>query len=248
MLEAYALTDIGRKRAENQDYIFSSTDPVGAMPGLFVLADGMGGHRAGSFASRYLVESMVDFVSHTAVTNASRVLTSALRLSNTLIHGRSNSNPELEGMGTTLVAAIIQEDHLTVQNVGDSRLYLISGGIRQITRDHSYVEEMVSRGLMVRGSAEYNKRKNIITRAVGVESRVQADLFEEKLKDGDYILMCSDGLTNMVDDDSIYSIISGNGSIRYKVNTLIETANDNGGKDNIAVILIRYRKDGDMDV
>ena len=136
-MQAQALTDIGRKRKVNQDYIFASTRPVGVFPNLFILADGMGGHKAGDFASKYLTETMVGFVSRTQNTNIIRVLRSALNLSNTMIHQKSHSDESLRGMGSTLVAAVIRDGVLTVANVGDSRLYVIRDGITQVTRDHS---------------------------------------------------------------------------------------------------------------
>ena len=142
-------------------------------------------------------------------------------------------------MGTTLVAASIQGNTLYVANVGDSRLYRIErSGIHQITRDHSYVEAMVSLGQMRRGSREYETKKNIITRAVGIGGHVEPDFFEVSLNPGDYILLCSDGLTNMVDNSAIYRMVLLPGSLDTKARALTALANQNGGKDNIAVILI----------
>ena len=244
-MQVQALTDIGRKRQVNQDYIFESIDPVGAFPNLFILADGMGGHKAGDFASKYLVETMVGYVSRTRDTQVVTALNNALKLSNTMIYHKSMEEEELSGMGSTLVAAVIEDDVMTVCNVGDSRLYLIRDDITQVTRDHSYVQEMIDKGMMERGSEEYYKKKKYLTRAVGSEESVRADYFEVELMDGDYILLCSDGLTNMVDDDRLLSLISGNGSLEYKARKLIADANEGGGLDNIAVILIRYTKGGE---
>lgn len=245
-MQSCALTDIGLRRPVNQDYVFESAEPVGAFPNLFILADGMGGHRAGDFASKYLVETMVGYISRTSgEIRLVTALNSALKLANTMIYHKSREIPELSGMGSTMVAAVIDQDILTVANVGDSRLYLVRDGITQVTRDHSYVEELVQKGEMVRGSADYLRKKNIITRAVGSEISVDADYFEVDLLEGDYILICSDGLTNMVDDDTIFTIISGNGSLSYKARTLVMTANENGGNDNIAVILVKYTKGGE---
>lgn len=239
-MQAAALTDIGRKRRVNQDYIFKSTEPVGTFPNLFILADGMGGHKAGDFASKYLVETMVGYISRNESKATVKVLDNAMKLSNAMIYHKAMEDQDLQGMGSTMVAAVIEDNILTVANVGDSRLYLIRDGITQVTRDHSYVEEMVSHGYMVRGSEEYLRNKNKITRAVGIDESVKADYFEVDLIQGDYVLLCSDGLTNMVDDDAILSIILGNGSLNYKAASLIKNANENGGNDNIAVILIRY--------
>ena len=245
-MQVQALTDIGRKRQVNQDYIFQSAEPVGAFPNLFIVADGMGGHKGGDFASKYLTETMVGFISRTQNSDIIKVLRNAVRMSNTLIYEKSHSDPELSGMGSTLVAAVISGGVLTAANVGDSRLYIIRDGIIQVTKDHSYVEELVEAGEIERYSEEYNRKKNIITRAIGTEESVEADYFEVDLIKNDHILLCSDGLTNMVDEDTILAIISGHGSLQYKARTLVEAANENGGNDNIAVILIRYEaKDGD---
>ena len=245
-MQVQALTDIGRKRQVNQDYIFQSAEPVGAFPNLFILADGMGGHKGGDFASKYLTETMVGFISKTQNSDIIKVLRNAVRMSNTLIYEKSHSEPELSGMGSTLVAAVISGGVLTAANVGDSRLYIIRDGIIQVTKDHSYVEELVEAGEIERYSEEYNRKKNIITRAIGTEESVEADYFEVDLIKNDHILLCSDGLTNMVDEDTILAIISGHGSLQYKARTLVEAANENGGNDNIAVILIRFEaKDGD---
>ena len=246
-MQIQALTDIGLKRAVNQDFIFQSIQPVGVFPNLFILADGMGGHRSGDFASKYLTETMVGYISRNKSDDIIKVLKSAIGMSNTLVYEKSHSDPALSGMGSTMVAAVIRNGMLTVANVGDSRLYIIRDGITQVTKDHSYVEEQVELGNISRYSDEYNKNKNIITRAVGIEDTVKADFFEVELVKNDYILICSDGLTNMVDDDSIFAIISGHGSLQYKANTLIAAANENGGNDNIAVILIKYES-GDGEV
>lgn len=246
-MQIQALTDIGLKRAVNQDFIFQSIQPVGVFPNLFILADGMGGHRSGDFASKYLTETMVGYISRNKSEDIIKVLKSAIGMSNTLVYEKSHSDPALSGMGSTMVAAVIRNGMLTVANVGDSRLYIIRDGITQVTKDHSYVEEQVELGNISRYSDEYNKNKNIITRAVGIEDTVKADFFEVDLVKNDYILICSDGLTNMVDDDSIFAIISGHGSLQYKANTLIAAANENGGNDNIAVILIKYES-GDGEV
>ncbi len=246
-MQIQALTDIGLKRAVNQDFIFQSIQPVGVFPNLFILADGMGGHRSGDFASKYLTETMVGYISRNKSDDIIKVLKSAIGMSNTLVYEKSHSDPALSGMGSTMVAAVIRNGMLTVANVGDSRLYIIRDGITQVTKDHSYVEEQVELGNISRYSEEYNKNKNIITRAVGIEDTVKADFFEVDLVKNDYILICSDGLTNMVDDDSIFAIISGHGSLQYKANTLIAAANENGGNDNIAVILIKYES-GDGEV
>ena len=155
------------------------------------------------------------------------------------LYEQSLTNAELAGMGTTLVAATIEDSILYVANVGDSRLYLIEReGISQITKDHSFVEEMVSMGQMDRDSSEYREKKNIITRAVGIGRKVDVDFFEVPLKSGDYILLCSDGLSNMVDNSAMFRLVLLPGSLQMKAKALVALANQNGGRDNIAVILV----------
>ena len=142
------------------------------------------------------------------------------------------------GMGTTVVAAVIAGSRLHAANVGDSRLYIVSDAIRQITKDHSYVEEMVRRGEIDREAARNHPDKNIITRAVGATQEIEADFFEVKLYPDDLVLLCSDGLTNMVEDDAIWKIIREQSDVAVAAKRLIEAANQNGGRDNITVIVI----------
>ena len=149
----------------------------------------------------------------------------------------------MRGMGTTIVAAVIQGRTLLVANVGDSRLYIVGDEITQVTQDHSLVQEMVRLGQMDPQSAKNHPDKNIITRAVGVSEKVKIDIFERQLRAGEYIILCSDGLTNMVEDSVILQILHGAGSLSDKAERLIELANKNGGKDNITVIIIEPNSD-----
>jgi len=227
-MKACALTDTGRVRTANQDYVYASVEPVGSLPNLFVVADGMGGHQAGDYASRYIVENLVSYLQYTENSQIVPLLREGILKVNTMLYQESKEKPELSGMGTTLVAAVADENTLYVANVGDSRLYLVRDRIRQVTRDHSYVEELVSLGRLERGSKDYKDKKNIITRAVGTEDKLLVDFFEVGLEPGDFILMCSDGLSNMLEDVEM----------EEKAEKLITVANDNGGKDNIAVVLV----------
>ncbi len=238
-MKACAVTDTGRVRPINQDFLFASTEPVGPLPNLFIVADGMGGHQAGDFASRYLVGHLVKHIEGSRETEAVPVLRQAIEDVNQELFELACVEPELAGMGSTLVAATVAGGVLYVANVGDSRLYTIRGtGIRQITRDHSFVEEMVSRGQMERGSRAYKEQKNIITRAMGIGRKVRIDFFEEPLSGGEYLLLCSDGLTNMVDNSAIFRLVLMPETLQMKAKALIALANQNGGRDNIAVILV----------
>lgn len=238
MLKTFSMTDIGKKRKLNQDYVFTSEIPIGCLPNLFIVADGMGGHNAGDFASKYTVEIIVEEIGFSKETSPVAVLEKAIKSANKHIREKSLENEEFNGMGTTLVAATIQNDTLCVANVGDSRLYVINKEMRQITRDHSLVEEMIRRGGLAREQARSHPDKNIITRAIGAEDDLEIDFFQVKLEEGDFILMCSDGLTNMIEDEDIRMLLQGQRDIVEKAEVLVNTANNNGGKDNIAVIVI----------
>lgn len=235
----YARTVTGRVRNMNQDFLYASEKPIGPLKNLFIVADGMGGHKAGDYASRFVVEQMTDRIANaSAADDAVMLLRRTVEQTNRLLYEEACNSPEKEGMGSTLVAATVDGDTMYVINVGDSRLYLLDGGLRQVTRDHSLVEEMVSRGKLVRGSEEYRRQKNIITRAMGIGAFVEPDVFEVSLSDGDCVLLCSDGLSNMVEDKEITRILKAGGTLKERGDRLIDRANENGGKDNISVVLV----------
>lgn len=237
-MRACAMTDIGRVRTANQDYVYASAESVGILPNLFLVADGMGGHKAGDYASRYISDHLVEHIKQAEDSEIIPLLREGIEKVNKMLYQESRDKAELNGMGTTLVAAVIEDTSMYVANVGDSRLYLIRNQLKQITKDHSYVEELVSLGQMERGSRVYREKKNIITRAVGTEEKLEIDFFEVSLEPGDYILMCSDGLSNMLEDAEMEEIICSELELEEKAEKLITVANDNGGKDNIAVVLI----------
>lgn len=239
MLKTFSKTDIGRKRKLNQDVVYTSEQPIGKLPNLFLVADGMGGHNAGDFASKMTVETIVQHIADSAETNPVRILEDAIAAANTLVRDKAGQEPELEGMGTTIVAASCEGGLLHVANVGDSRLYIIGNKkIRQVTRDHSWVEEMVRRGGLGREEARNHPDKNIITRAVGAEDTVKIDFFTVNLEEGDMILMCTDGLTNMLEDEEILNVLAVSRDIVEMAEELVRAANEKGGRDNISVILI----------
>lgn len=238
-MQAYAFTDVGKNRSMNQDTVYSSTEPLGSLNNLFMVADGMGGHNAGDFASRFLIENLVTFFSKEYPDkDVHSILKEGIRRVNRELYRQAQEEPAYSGMGSTLVAATIKGNVLYVANIGDSRLYLLRGELQQITKDHSYVEELVAMGKLKRGSRDYLEKKNIITRAVGTEASVDIDLFALKLKPGDILLMCSDGLSNMVDEFEIEYIIHTEEGVQKRAEALVDAANRNGGKDNISVILI----------
>lgn len=238
-MKTFSMTDVGIRRESNQDYMYTSETAVGNLPNLFLLADGMGGHAAGDYASRFTVEKVVELVGKSTFTEPVAIIKQAISEANALLLAEADKDVSRQGMGTTLVTATIIDNRMYVSNVGDSRLYVVSDDkMIQVTRDHSLVEEMVRLGEMDKEDAKVHPDKNIITRAVGVLPEVSADFFEVELEPGDMILMCSDGLTNMVRDEEIRQIILGQRDIVEKAEKLVETANKNGGRDNITVVLI----------
>lgn len=240
MPSSFSITDTGRTRNMNQDYVFTSDIPLGTLPNLYIVADGMGGHNAGDFASRFTVDTVSRFVMQSEAKDAERVLKGALRAANAGLREEAEKDPSLYGMGTTFVSATILGETLLAANVGDSRLYVLheTDEIRQITRDHSLVEEMIETGRIERGTAAKLPEKNIITRAVGAEDSLKIDFFRFPVSDGDIILLCSDGLTNMLDDSTIAKIVFSTKSLEKAADRLVREANMAGGKDNISVVLV----------
>ena len=238
-MKIFSMTDAGRRRDMNQDYVYGSETAVGKLPNLFVVADGMGGHKAGDYASRVAVEVMAEYVKNEESGLPVLALRKAIEEANRIVLRASLIDIDKEGMGTTIVAATIIDDKMIVANIGDSRLYIVNENcIKQITVDHSYVEEMIRCGRIAREDARKHPDKNVITRAVGVFPNVEVDFFETKVEQGDTILLCTDGLTNMVEDEEIKRIILGQRDIVEKTESLVAAANRNGGTDNITVLLI----------
>ncbi len=238
-MRSYCQTDVGIKRNMNQDFVYASDQHVGALPNLLIVADGMGGHNAGEYASRFAVEAMVDYIGQSDQTRPVSLLRGAVEAANESVYSHAMADRSMEGMGTTLVAATIVDDCLYVANIGDSRLYILDDGIEQITRDHSLVEEMVRAGALTPENARTHPDKNVITRAIGISGKIRADYFDVPLNPTDIILLCSDGLTNMIEDEKILKIVKGAASLEDAARELINTANRNGGLDNISVILAR---------
>ncbi len=233
-------------RSQNQDFLFASDQKIGTMQNLFIVADGMGGHNAGEVASELAVNTAVSVVRRKRSKEPVPVLQDAFVEANDAVYEMANGDETLKGMGTTLVACTFRDEHLYVANVGDSRLYVVTGHkIQQITRDHSLVQEMVQQGKLSSDNARLHPKKNYITRAIGADEIVRTDFFDVTIEEGDKVLLCTDGLTNMVPDDTILSIITGEGDPQEKAETLVMAANASGGKDNITVILIDTDDEGE---
>ena len=238
-MKAFSITDIGERRRINQDYVFCSEDAIGILPNLYIVADGMGGHNAGDYASRFCVEFFRQKVEASDLESPVSTIKAALMETNDALRNVAQEQSELEGMGTTFVVATIFDKEMYVANIGDSRLYVIGKEMKQITEDHSLVEAMVKTGELNRSEARVHPNKNIITRALGANADVEPDFFEVNLEEGDTVLMCSDGLTNMLEDETIERIIRENDDLETAAATLVKHANQNGGKDNIAIIIIK---------
>ncbi len=236
-MQAFARTDTGCVRAMNQDSYYFSLEPVGPLPNLFIVADGMGGHQAGDYASRYAIEVFLDFMKSSEGDNKIKLLDKGIALANSKVYEKSCTDSSLTGMGTTFVAAYIDGTELYVANIGDSRLYMAGSELNQVTEDHSYVAAMVKAGELTREQARFHPDKNVITRALGVADSVKADFFEVDLMPDDRILLCSDGLSNMVDDENIFRILKEN-TPQEAADLLINQANAAGGLDNITAIVI----------
>jgi protein phosphatase len=242
-IELFAAVDPGRARSNNEDSV-ATDDAVS----LAVLADGMGGYNAGEVASnmatsfihtelgRWLREASVQATD----AEVRRAMDICVDNANRAIFNAANSNPQYAGMGTTLVVAVFRENRLLVGHVGDSRAYRLRGGrLQQITRDHSLLQEQIDAGLITPEQAAFSANKNLVTRAVGVEDTVLLETHQHEVLPGDMYLLCSDGLSDMLDDASIAQLLQAHDSLDQTARALIDGANDAGGKDNISVILVR---------
>ncbi|GKX31693.1 protein phosphatase [Vallitalea longa] len=238
-MKAIGKTHKGKIRNINQDSFFISNDNIGKLPNLYIIADGMGGHKAGEYASMCAVEQFVNYVKTHSETHISDTFIEGINYINELIYNKSLADENYFGMGTTFIVCSIENNILYVANVGDSRLYLINDTIKQITEDHSLVEELIKCGKLTRCQGRNHPNKNIITRAVGVDKTVKCDIFTLNITSEEFILMCSDGLTNMLEDDKILNVVGSNRKLDEKLDELIKLALNNGGTDNIAAVLIK---------
>lgn len=239
-MQTFSITDKGRTRNTNQDYVYCEENAVGSFPNLFIVADGMGGHNAGDTASRMCVEEVVSQIEQSTKVTPIGIFEQAVAAANEKVFQASLSDKALNGMGTTIVATVVFGDTAYIVNVGDSRLYVYKDTFRQVTIDHSLVEEMVQSGKLHKEDMRTHPNENIITRALGTNSDVKADCFEIEVDEGDVLLLCSDGLSNMLEDEKIERIIRSNREDMSEAGRqLVQEANEAGGKDNISVVLIQ---------
>ncbi|MBQ9814713.1 MAG: Stp1/IreP family PP2C-type Ser/Thr phosphatase [Lachnospiraceae bacterium] len=236
-MKSFGITDIGLVRQYNQDYSLECDEPIGNLENLYVVCDGLGGRNAGEYASQIAAENFFDLSEFSDAKLPLSIFKEAITKVNSLVLNESKK-PEYQGMATTLVACTVSDDTAYFVNVGDSRAYIFGDEVTQVTWDHSYVSELVRRGQITKDEARTHAKNNIITRAVGAEETVEPDYFQAYLEDDEIILLCSDGLYNMVGEDDLHEVICGRGSLKEKARRLVEMAKEAGGKDNIAVVLI----------
>ena len=253
VLEISSATDPGMVRAHNEDSIASD-----AANGLVVLADGMGGYNAGEVASgmattvitteiQQLLAKVKPFQidEETKAPVAGKMIREQVLKANTSIYQAAQSQPQYAGMGTTLVVCLFYDNKMTVGHLGDSRLYLLRGGkFSQVTRDHSLLQEQIDSGIITAEQAKHAQHKNLVTKALGIDPTVEPEVKEYATKTGDVYLLCSDGLCDMVDDEDMGMTLQAlGGNLKLAAQQLVQMANDNGGKDNVSVILVRVLKE-----
>ena len=246
-IRSVGLSDVGRVREHNEDTI-----GVDADIGLLVLADGMGGYNAGEVASGIAVKTIMSLVKEaydrqdmsaadgeTGLSRPTIVLRDAITRANKIIHQTAKTQPQCEGMGTTVVACLFSDNRVSVAHVGDSRMYRLRGNrYEQMTLDHSLLQELVDRGFYSQAEAQRATNKNYVTRALGVEALVDVEIHEYPVHKGDYYLLCSDGMSDMVEDEDVHLTISTFGAnLETIAKQLIQLSNDNGGRDNISIVL-----------
>jgi PPM family protein phosphatase len=252
MIEAFGRSDVGRRRKLNEDSLVVAEDL-----GLFAVCDGMGGHNAGEVASRMAIEEITRFIRESHATEFEKVawtfgvdaalsrdgnrIRTAIKLANEKVFLGANTNEECAGMGTTVVAALVKDDLLTVGWAGDSRCYLVRDGqLTQLTRDDSWVSAAASEGILSAEEIEHHPLRNIITKAIGARDAIEVDIVEEQLRSDDLVLLCTDGLHSMISGSEISASLSrADDDVTQVVGRLIDAANEAGGKDNVSVVLLR---------
>ena len=252
-IEIVNVSDVGKRRPHNEDSTLCHDDE-----GLVILADGMGGYKAGELASAIAVTSIHKMIidglkkitrgqkdKDSGLSRESRVIKSAITVVNSEIYNTAQSDSECEGMGTTIVVVLFHNNMCTIGHVGDSRLYRKRGdSFSQVTKDHSLIQEFIDRGIYTPEEAAKRAPKYLVTRAMGIDSDVEVDIGEENVQSGDIYMLCSDGLNDMVEDEEIHLTLSKySDNLAQSANELVRLANEKGGKDNISIILVRVLDD-----
>ncbi|KKI92678.1 protein phosphatase [Bacillus sp. SA1-12] len=240
-METFYLSDRGRVRPHNEDCVGVFENEAGV---LAIIADGMGGHLAGDIASQMTISCFKTLweqaESIASPQDAEAWFADKVLEVNKAVYEHSISNPECQGMGTTIVGAIVTSSFATIGHIGDSRCYLLNNsGYKQVTQDHSLVNELVRSGLISKEDAEHHPRKNVLLRSLGTEQTVELDVFTIEFEQDDVLLLCSDGLSNKVTDQEMQLELSNSQPLPEKAKTLVELANENGGEDNISLVIVR---------
>lgn len=233
-------SDIGKVRTNNEDSIFVSNEKIGSLPNLYIVADGMGGHNAGEVASSLAIDFFIKFINnYKGNMTIETALLQGAKTANREVYTLSVENVTQSGMGTTFTVCVVDNERLYFAHIGDSRLYLVSkSGIAQISEDHTFVNEMFKSGELTQSQAQNHPRRNMLTRALGTEDDTEVDIGCMAISEEQSILICSDGLTNMLSDKEIFKLMNEETDNSVRISKLIETANNNGGFDNISVIII----------
>jgi protein phosphatase len=239
-------THVGLVRSQNQDNYFLCPTQIGPLPNLFIVADGMGGHKAGDIASKVAVDTFVEGVrnynSDVLIGSDfySDLMVSELHVAGKKILEMSESNEDFDGMGTTFSACVVTEDKIYMAHIGDSRIYAISSDyqIKQLTKDHTLVNELLQEGKITAEEAKIHPRRNILTKVIGTTLPLGADCGNVMRLGVDSLLLCSDGLSNMVDEETLVNIVNGRGHVDHRIDYLIKKALERGGLDNITAVLV----------
>lgn len=251
-MKSFGKSNIGLIRKVNEDAFYYQKQYSYGKPYICIVADGMGGHNAGEVASRMAVTEIKEFIEkslneleYTDLKDYETLIKRAFLHANKVVYEKSMDSTECIGMGTTLTAVLIIENSMIIGHVGDSRVYFIRNGIMErITSDHSYVAELIKNGTIKPEEASKHPQKNLITRAIGTGKKIDVDVNVFDIKNGDYILMCTDGLSNMLDEDEILNVVISDKNLNEKCSDLIDLANNKGGYDNITVIVIEVDEGG----
>ena len=243
MVKAYAKTDIGKARDINEDSFYITDNSFSDIQ-LYILADGMGGCKAGDIASKLAISTAKSYIENNIKDTPKekesliQLVGSSAEYANMVVYEKSKENKDFEGMGTTIEICLIYNNRAFIAHIGDRRIYRIRNGlIRQLTQDHSYVQTLVKQGTITKDEAEIHPKKNILTKALGCNAFVEPDMLVRGFQKDDILVMCSDGLSNMVSQDDIFNIVTKNFEIAPK--ELVDLANKNGGIDNITIITIK---------
>ncbi|RRD93973.1 Stp1/IreP family PP2C-type Ser/Thr phosphatase [Clostridiales bacterium COT073_COT-073] len=248
-MQAIGLTDIGNHRMVNEDSYFVSTSAIGALPNLFIVADGLGGHAAGDMASKIAVDATVAYCQNAPAEISADLLKNAFEQANEEVQVYGKTINKLYEMGSTLIAASIFDDYYQIANVGDSRAYLYrDGSLQKLTKDHSLVQKLQEEGVITEEEAFSHEKRNLILRAIGMEPIIQVDTYTDAIKNGDIIMLCSDGLSNFIRRQAMEEIFRQEDNISALAQRLLDTALANGGSDNITVVVVKNAKESEDDL